>query len=236
VALTGAKKKAFLDRMAKGRRKAKRAKGPTAKKKTAAKKAGAAATRKPRPKPAAATYKQARKAPRKNPAEKPRRRNSEEMEAAERQYTAFHGRPSNRTIEYQQGHTYHDSFAELGRLLELRFHLNGENPKVPLEGFGKHCQVVCTADGSNIYFIGGDQAVDLGALGIESDKDMIELGACSYIAYHTIKGFHDFQPINYEHEFGEEDGCKPTLNYDRLNKTLYLASGNYRVRPAGIEN
>ena len=44
---------------------------------------------------------------------------------------------------------------------------------------------------------------------------MIELGPCSYICYHTTKGFHDFAPTKYWHNFGEEDGIYPRLGYDR---------------------
>ncbi len=96
--------------------------------------------------------------------------------------------------------------------------------------------MVSTPDGSNIYFLNGDQSIDLHALDVESDKDMVEIGPCSYISYKTEKGFHDFEPIVYYHEFGEEDGILPILAYDRLNKALFLLGGNYRVRPEGIVN
>jgi hypothetical protein len=239
--LTGAKKAAFLARMAKGRRKAERA-APAAKKRPAApKKKRPAAKKKPNPKPKhklkmltrAASKRIAR--PKPNPR---RRRNSddESMDAASRQFEAFHGKAPERIIEIEQAYRYPGTFAELGHLKELRFDLNSRNRDFPLTGFGKACQVVCTPDGSNIYFIGGDQSIDFEALDIASDKDFVDLGPCGYISYHTVKGFHDFQPTTYWHRFGEEDKIRPSLTYDRLNKTLFLVSGNYRVRPEGIVN
>jgi hypothetical protein len=200
-----------------------------------------------------------KKAARKNPARKPaakktakrkvtrvtksksskrpaRRRNSAEgMDAAVSKFEEFHGKPPSKIVEYEQTYHYPAEFAEMGKLKELRVFLDEANPEYPITGFGA-CQAGCTPDGANIYFIGGDQAIDLKALDIASDKDFVELGSCVYIAYHTVKGFHDFAPTLYYHEFGEEDGITPTLAYDRLNRTLFLVSGNYRVRPAGIEN
>ena len=123
----------------------------------------------------------------------------------------------------------------MGRLIELRFWLDAANPDFPLTRFGD-CQAVCTPDGDNIYFIGGDQSVNFEALDIASGKDFVELGPCTYICYFTVKGFHDFEPTKYWHRFGEEDKILPTLVYDRLNKSLFLTSGNYRVERAGIVN
>lgn len=185
-------------------------------------------------KKAAKAKKTARKMPHKKNS---RRRNQEpgSLEAAEQQYERFHGKPPGKIVEYDMQYRYPEHFAELGRLVELRFFLDEQNPDFRLTRFGT-CQVVSTPDGSNIYFIGGDQSVDLQALDISSDKDRVELGPCMYISYHTIKGFHDFEPTTYWHEFGEEDGIVPQLVYDRLNKTLFLNSGNYRVRPEGIVN
>ena len=109
------------------------------------------------------------------------------------------------------------NFAQLGRLMELRFDLDSANRDFPLLRFGD-CQVVCTPDGQNIYFVGSDQAIDLESLNIASSKDQIELGPCTYIKYHTVKGFHDFTPTDYYHRFGEEDRIYPTLMYDRLDE------------------
>lgn len=250
--LTGKKKTEFLERMAKGRRKAKRAGNPKAKsgpKKAAAKKPVKKAAKK---NPAGTKLRGAKKAEflermakgrRKakrggSPAKKngkKKRRNPDTTEAAAQKFAEFHGKQPGRVIEYEQVYKYPENYAEMGKLIELRFDLDDSNEGFPLTGF-KGTRAVCTPDGSNIYFIAGDQAIDFEALNIASDKDMVELGPCVYICYHTVKGFHDFEPIDYEHEFGEEDGITPVLAYDRLNKALFLIGGNYRVRPEGIVN
>jgi hypothetical protein len=172
---------------------------------------------------------------RKKAAKGSRRRNSDDMAAAERKYEEFHGRPATRVIDYETTYRYPEHFAEMGKLVELKFHLDKLNPEFSLVKF-KGTQAVCTPDGANIYFIGGDQAVDFEALNIASDKDFVELGPCKYICYDTVKGFHDFQQTDYWHLFGEEDNIFPVLVYDRLNKSLFLVGGNYRVRPEGIVN
>jgi len=273
--LTGAKKKAFLDRMAKGRKKAARAKNPKRKatKKKAAKKNPAKKPKKQaRKKPAGrapmkshmtqmkrtvktgtskrggtakskltkarhtAKKEQRKGYPRGVPnGKKKGRRNPDDMQGAAELFEQFHQKPPGHIVTYEEMVRYPSHFAELGTLKELRVNLDRLNPEFPLTRFGE-CDVLCTPDGANIYFKGGDQAVDLAALDIHTDKDTVELGPCVYICYHTIKGFHDFAPTNYEHEFGEEDGETPTLCYDCLNKRLFLVGGNYQVKRPGIVN
>ncbi len=248
--MTKAEKEAFKKRMAAGRKKAAKARGAqNPKKRKPAKKAAKKkqAAKRPAKKKAAkknarnrASPPGARTSPKKGKNKhNPRGRCNHEgdsLHGAEKLFERFHGKPADRILEYTQQFRYPDNFAELGLpLKELRVYLNDANPEFAITGFG-NCQVVSTPDGSNIYFIGGDQSLDLTALDIFSDKDVVELGPCVYIKYHTVKGFHDFEPIDYWHPFGEEDGILPTLAYDRLNKTLFLLGGNYRVRPEGIVN
>jgi hypothetical protein len=208
--LTGKAKEEFLARMKRRRRKAARAN-----------------PKKKRP----ATKKKANK---KAPA---RRRNQEgdTAAAAMDKYEEFHQRPAGKIIEYEQALRYPEHYAEMGKLKQLTFDLDSFNKNFPLADF-KGSLAVCTPDGNNIYFIGGDQRIDLDALNIASDKDFIELGPCRKIIYDTQKGFHDFAQINYFHHFGEEDGITPLLCYDRMNHALFLMGGNYRVRPEGITN
>ena len=162
-----------------------------------------------------------------------RRRRNPAMEAEAALYELFHGRPPERLIQHDELIEIRSSFAELGKLLELRFKMDGRT--IPITEFG-NCQVVATADGRNIYFLGGKQHIDLSTLEMDSDKDLIELGPCVYISYFSRKGFHDFEPVDYFHKFGEEDGITPTLAYDQLNRKLFLIGGNYKVESAGIVN
>lgn len=174
-----------------------------------------------------------------------RRRANPDLSAEEQMYEIFHGRAPEHTIEYEELVELRSKFAELGKLLELRFDLDGETPRkaglqlsaseIPLLDFGA-AQAVCTADGTNIYFLGGDQRVNLEHLAIASNKDYVELGPCTFIKYFTKKGFHNFDPVEYWHRFGEEDGIRPVLAYDTLNQKLFLLGGNYRAEAAGIIN
>lgn len=161
------------------------------------------------------------------------RHNPDDMSGSDGMYRTFHGRAPNRTIEYDETLEYRSEFAELGKLLELRFRDGGNT--ITLTDF-KACQLACTPDGRNLYFVGGNQSVSLEDLGIESDKDYIELGECTYIKYFTRKGFHDFEPVEYWHKLGEEDGIRPVLAYDSINRKLFLLGGNYECKPEGIVN
>ncbi len=258
--LTGAKKKAFLERMAKGSKKA--ARGNPAKKakkkarknpprKKAAKKKAAkknptvrkskkvigkgfskgVAAQWAKEKRASAKRKKRSKATHRNG----RRRRNSDLDDAVAMYETFHQKPPGHIVEYEEQVRYPRNYAEMGRLRELWVFLNEANPEFAFTHFGQ-CQVLCTPDGQNIYLNGGDQSIDYEALGISSEKDIIELGPCVYIDYHTTKGFHDFAPTDYWHRFGEEDGIFPRLGYDRLNKRLFFIGGNYTVKREGIVN
>lgn len=225
--LRGAKKAAFLKRMAKGRKAAGKGKNPSVRKskKLFRKSFGPDVTREW----ASAKRKATSKAKKKRSS----RRNSEADAIG--MYEKFHGKAPGRIVEYEELVNFPHHFAELGKLKELRINLDSANRKYPFTNFGD-CKVVCTPDGENIYFVGGDQRIDLDMCEIGGDKDMVELGPCVYICYHTTKDFHDFAPIDYYHEFGEENGIQPMLAYDRLNRKLFLMGGDYRVKREGIVN
>jgi hypothetical protein len=234
--VTAAQKKAFVARMKKARTAAKKKKPVTTRVRTVSGVSRKRAAKKPvtprSRKAAGASRKRSGLA--RNGGGRRHGRNPD-MQAEADMYQLFHGRAPERTVEYEEQLEFRSKFAELGKLLELRFRLEGEREPVPLLEFGS-CQVCCTADGTNMYFLGGNQSIDLDSLGIASDKDYIELGECTYIKYFSKKGFHDFAPVDYWHKLGEEDGIRPVLAYDSLNRKLFLLGGNYRVKPEGIVN
>ncbi len=185
-------------------------------------------------KPRASSYKPklalvARKKRERNPDEE-----SGEAQAA-RLSELFHGRPAHEIRDYIEEVSERAVLAKLGRLMELRA-ATEDGDYVGLKPRG--VQACCSPDGGQIYFVGGDQAIDLAAIGVTKQlpKDHVVIGECDYIEYHTTKDFHDFEPVDYHHQFGEETGELPTLCYDVLNQKLYLAGGAYKVKREGIVN
>jgi hypothetical protein len=145
---------------------------------------------------------------------------------------AFHQRPATKLTEVLETHAERQDFAELGRLKELQVLHRRTVYKLP---FPRPPLVLTDPDGRNLYLKGGDQALDLDSIGIAA-KDLVAIAPVVSITYHTKKGFHQFEPIDYTHAFGDEGGAQPTLLYDTLNRELYIAGGSYQVKPEGIVN
>jgi hypothetical protein len=172
-----------------------------------------------------------------------RRRNGASADAAEL-FETFHGAPSTGYTEYEIPAAHPTDLADLGRLIELSVWVD-EDDLQDFRPTSGNVRVACVPVrvageliGSQIYFIGGDQAVNLDPLGLADPvlKDHVMIGPCQYIAYHTSKDFHDFKPVDYEHQFGEETGSLPYLGYDTRNKRIYLIGGAYQVKRPGILN
>lgn len=163
-----------------------------------------------------------------------RRRNSDDIRAAAKLSEKFHGRPARkvRTIEEQE--TTREVLADLGRLISLDVKLSdGGTAELTTDG---NVRVAASPDGGQIYFVGGNQQVDLAELGLAGrlPKDHLMVGELAKLTYHTSKAFHNFEPTDYYHRMGEEGGQRPAIHYDVLNKALYLTGGTYQVRPEGI--
>lgn len=164
------------------------------------------------------------------PATAKRKRNPDEAEiAAAKLSELFHGRPAKEVREYVESLSLRTTLTHLGRLVELRVWIDEDDYRALGPFKGVDCSV--SPDGGSVYFVGGDQSIDLKALGLDKTlpKDHVKLGECDYLAYATEKRFDSFEPITYEHELGEETGDPPTLCYDTLNEKLYLVGGNYRI-------
>lgn len=164
-----------------------------------------------------------------------RRRNAEPEERTAAELSEdFHGRPARKVTVISRTMRERAQLAELGALIEL--HVRTQGKPYALNFKGKGVRVGCTPDGRQIYFEGGDQAVNLESLplGAQIYKDHMELGTCEAIVYHTSKDFHDFEPIDYIHRMGEDGGIPPSLHYDTLNDLLFLSGGSYEARREGI--
>ena len=88
--------------------------------------------------------------------------------------------------------------------------------------FKRSVHVAATPDGGSLYFVGGDQALNLHQLGLDKfmPKDHVAVGEVLKIVYFTSKAFHNFEPTEYEHAFGEEGGELPVLGYDVRSRKL----------------
>jgi hypothetical protein len=92
-----------------------------------------------------------------------------------------------------------------------------------------------------IYFVGGDQKISRGQLthlGVDNEKQIIDLGECMSIAYRQKKMQVNGIASDYEHPFGDRTGIRPRLIYDRRGPQprLLLAGGDYTIMPEGIDN
>ncbi len=167
-------------------------------------------------------------------AKRKRRRNSE-AEAARALSEAFHGRPLRSVREVTERYETPTQLADLGRLVLL----DVRTPEGRAElGRGGNVRVAATGDGRNLYFVGGNQTLDLAQLGLGNilPRDYVPVGKVRKIVYFTSKDFHDFEPIEYVHRFGEQSGEEPELVYDTRNRKLLLVGGSYEVRREGIVN
>lgn len=163
------------------------------------------------------------------------------MREADSLYESFHGKAPTRTTRIITKTKARTDYAELGPLVELKIHLlTGEKHKLNFPPDGRDAIMLCSdPSGQQLYFIGGNQEVDLREIGMSGspwEKDQMVLGVLEMVTYRTEKGFDNFQLTDYYHELGEESGMQPLLVYDNLNQLLSVAGGQYEVRPEGIVN
>lgn len=164
-----------------------------------------------------------------------KRKNPDAEAAAIALYEEFHGKAPDKATKHRREIEYRDQLAELGKLKRLDIiTVAGSAHQLDFSG----PVMVCSEPyGHQLYIIGGNQAVPLDSLdlgGSDLAKDSIFLGACPFICYDTVKGFHNFELTQYGHEFAEEGGEYPMLHYDNINRLLFFTGGSYQVRPEGI--
>ncbi len=183
---------------------------------------------------------------RQNPARKNGKRNP--VDAAADLSEAWHGRPAETETDYVERVRFHGVLTDLGRLKEIKVLVTAR--KAQAIRFDAETRLASSENGKQLYVVGGDQSLDLGALGIggeESDKDLVVVGPVYSVTYITSKyhlGKEDKIPGPYEHEMGEGNGIRPLLVYDRLNEEVGFAGGSYKIVPddydgrhsAGIRN
>jgi hypothetical protein len=170
-----------------------------------------------------------REAPKKTGA---RKRNGSDLEAAAKMFKKFHGKQATRVRTVEQLRVTPSALADCGKMVDLVVATDtGAGVRLPFRG----TRLGCTGNGGQLYFIGGDQAINLRQFpNVSGSKDHVDLGEVVSICYHTSKDFHNFEKSDYEHEFGEEGGARPLLAYDVHSKRLYLVGGDYIVKREGI--
>jgi hypothetical protein len=108
---------------------------------------------------------------------------------------------------------------------------------------GDEIELASSADGKQLYFLGGNQASfaqHLGQFKVDAAHDKVDLGdlvSVTYIA--TKKQAGDTKPRPYYHVFGEDRGGRaPRAYFDMLNKRIFITGGTYHLKEAerGIIN
>lgn len=165
-----------------------------------------------------------------NPA---RKRNPEQ--AAARAYEDTHGQPPKVETLVETKIAYHKNLAGMGRLLELQIERMDRKGVVTVTGFGKDCILALNENQTQLFIVGGNQAVDLKCFGIRTKHEKQVLGLCRSVTYFTEKVHlieKDGGKGAYEHKFKDP---KPFIVYDARNKLLSFAGGGYSIPAEGID-
>lgn len=172
-------------------------------------------------------------------------------------YESFHGKPATTTIIVNEDLHEHSHLSVLGvlvcywvapiaqpgkgRMVETA---DADRDFDELGADEKTVFLASNEDGTQLYFVGGDQSLDVGNLGFSGDwvKDSMVIGVIYELSYRTRKKFDKFKLTDYYHELGEETGDQPMLIYDSLSPHCSIAGGRYKINvpligmSPGIEN
>jgi hypothetical protein len=166
-----------------------------------------------------------------------RRRNPEE-EAAER-FEYFHGpgaEGADQITDVTETIHEHSVLSGIGKLAVLRIKAIDGSGIVKLEKFGGTL-VAQDEQGTQLFFKGGNQGVNLRDFGIKTPHESEILGALVSMAYRTDKTHlrpEDGGKAEYNHVFGKNGSRLPLVVYDVRNKLLQLAGGGYDLPEVGI--
>lgn len=172
-----------------------------------------------------------------------------EAEAAE-VYESFHGSPSENITDISETVHEHEYLAQLGTLVSITLETeSGYSATLKFNRTGaSRVELASSEDCTSMYFVGGDQSVDLPKLHMGGDKwkkDLMVLGRLKEIEYFTEKKFDNFAPTVYYHKSREgldSSGTKHVIVadqdavvlYDSRSKLLSLAGGQYKVEDVGV--
>ena len=176
-------------------------------------------------------------------------------DAAQDMYESFHGKPATSQVLVKEEYHVHEHLATLGVLVSFRVatvtgldaEVESSDAAGDFDEVGADDKTVFLASneqGTQLYFVGGDQSLDLARLKFTGDlvKDDMVIGILYEVTYRTRKKFDKFQLTEYYHELGEETGDQPFLRYDSLSPHLAISGGKYKIKmpligmSPGIEN
>lgn len=103
---------------------------------------------------------------------------------------------------------------------------------------GDEVELVATAKGEQLEFLGGNQAPFAGQLGvfrIRGHHDRDDLGDLVSLTYFAKKDqFGDQKQKPYYHIMGEDGGSFPRAYFDQLNKRIVITGGSYHLNEAAM--
>ena len=156
------------------------------------------------------------------------RRNPEEIDKAVQLFQSFHGRDPEEIVREHVKATVRLDYTALGDLeyLIVKTPL-GQDAKFNFDGDG--VVLASAPDGRTLYCVGGDQNI-LPCLDRESqEKDFIDVGEAIEVQYLARKIHGEFRPVSYYHEFGEINGTRPRIMFDKLKKQIFFVGGDYWI-------
>ncbi len=172
--------------------------------------------------------------------------------SADALFEDFHGRPPARVLEIEERVHVHRDLAGLGELMQLKIRnldagikvaeldFNGFRTKGELDYGDPGAVQLCSSENRlQLYVRGGDQEVNLSALGMAKApwlRDHMVLGELMEFTYRTEKGFDNFDVLDYYHKAGEETKIRPIVLYDSCSQLVSIAGGQYKVKAEGVVN
>lgn len=192
-----------------------------------------------------------------NPGRKTKSRSNPEFvdtsEAATKLYKVFQGDSPEDSIEFTEQTVTPSNYVRLGELVSIQLKpVNGGRIKIlgfPGSPESDIVYLTTSADGRQLYFLGGAQEQNLNKFELTKEqktKHLVTLGRLKAFCYQTEKKMHDFELTDYTHKSGENldsSGKRymskdplPCLVYDTLNHRLNVTGGAYFITQRGIEN
>jgi hypothetical protein len=161
--------------------------------------------------------------------------------AATEIYEQFSGQTSKWITTADEPHMPKGDYAQLGELLSLYIKPLSAGQVLEIRNFdGDPPLVVSDISARQMYFFKGNQDISDSLEEFQArdrGNGIFELGEARRIDYkarkeHVADADHD----EWRHEFGEENGRKPTALFDSRHKRLLLEGGDYRIEGAWIRN